>query len=265
MSMSLRNELRQPLLNMTLYKESYNWETWYQHIKDGASAINSANPDVLIFLSGLNSDVDLSAVVDDTALEPGTDTFSRDDFKGYADKLVLELHNYEFTYAADNCTQLGDKLLNAGFSGLSSSAKNQFPVVMTEFGFPQDTATWQGDYATCLTKFLQTQRAGWMIWVLAGSYYLREGAQDSDEPWGLLTRDWSDWRDSKDANGGLTSLVKATLESSSRDSSQGDGSGSQGANGKPKDNVAGLQVLTIPGWAVIALVGAIAFFTFVDP
>lgn len=266
--MSLRNELRQPLLDATLYRETYNWETWYRYVKDGASAINSANPDVLVFLSGLNSDVDLGAVVQGTALTPGTDKFSLDDFDGFANRLVLELHNYEFTYATDNCTQLSNKLLDAGFSGLSSSAKNQFPVIMTEFGFPQDATTWKGEYASCIAKFLQAQRAGWTIWVLAGSYYLREGAQDSDEPWGLLTHDWTDWRSPEYVDGGLMPLVKGSLAGEGGDGSQvtgspdGDGSGS-GSNSNPKDNGSGLVVPALPSWALGA-VGCAALFTLRD-
>jgi len=28
---------------------------------------------------------------------------------------------------------------------------------------------------------------GWMQWALAGSYYIRSGIQDFEEPWGELT------------------------------------------------------------------------------
>ena len=33
-----------------------------------------------------------------------------------------------------------------------------------------------------------------IVWVLAGSYYIRSGVQDSDETWGLFNHDWSAWR-----------------------------------------------------------------------
>jgi len=206
MSVGLRNELRQPLLNKDLYLQTYNWETWYKYMKEGAAAVNTANPNVLIFLSGLNSDTDLSPVVQGTALTPGTAKFAASDFP--AKKLVLELHTYD--NSATDCAALQDKLFRAGFQALTNGT-NVFPVAMTEFGFPQDATTWKGVYASCLEAYIPAQGAGWMIWVLAGSYYTREGIQDYDEGWGLLTHDWSGWRSPEHINGGLVPMVKATL------------------------------------------------------
>jgi hypothetical protein len=194
---------------MTLYSQTYNWEYWYTYVKQGAAAINSANPDVLIFLSGLDSDTNLSPVAQGTALTPGSGKFSLGDFRGYANKLVLELHNYESL--ASNCTSLRDELFADGFQALTSSARNQFPVVMTEFGFAENATTWEGVYASCLESYLPASKAGWMIWVLAGSYYVRQGTQDYDESWGLLKHDWSDWRSPEHINGGLIPMVKASL------------------------------------------------------
>lgn len=205
MSMALRNELRQPTGN----SDPYNWQTWYTYIKQGTQAINSANANVLIFLSGLNFDTYLTPVVQGTALTPGTDTFSFGDFPGYANKLVLELHNYQNT--ATSCPSLQSTLYNNGFQALTSSAANIFPVLMTEFGFAQDATTWQGVYASCLASYLPAQKAGWTIWVLAGSYYIRSGTQDYDETWGLLTHDWSSWRSPEYVNGALLNMVQQTL------------------------------------------------------
>lgn len=207
--MSLRNELRQPLLNMTLYKDTYNWEYWYARVKEGADAVHKANPNVLVFLSGIDSDTLLTPVVEGTSLPPGTGKFARADFSGYQDKIVLELHNYQ--NQADNCTALQADLLKAGFEALVDGATNQFPLAMTEFGFAQDNDTWKGVYATCLGKFLPDQKASWFIWVLSGSYYIREGTQDYDEPWGLLTHDWSAWRSPGFVERGLIPMVNATL------------------------------------------------------
>ena len=171
-----------------------------------SQAIHSANPDVLIFLSGLGFDTTLTPVVQGTALTPGTGKFNLADFPGYANKLVLELHNYE--NSATSCSSLQSNLNGAGFSALGS---NKFPVMLTEFGFQMDASTWKGVYASCLASYLPAQKAGWFIWVLSGSYYIRSGTQDYDETWGLLTHDWSAWRSPSYVNGALATMVKNTL------------------------------------------------------
>jgi hypothetical protein len=58
------------------------------------------------------------------------------------------------------------------------------PVVLTEFGFAQDQSTWQSVYASCIREWIPEQQAGWMVWTISGSYYIREGTQDSDDTWG---------------------------------------------------------------------------------
>ena len=86
-SMSLRNELRQPFSNLTLMQTGYNWQTWYSFMREAASTTHQANPDLLIFLSGMDSDATLKPIVQATALEPGSSHFRPDDFEGYANKL----------------------------------------------------------------------------------------------------------------------------------------------------------------------------------
>ncbi|KAI2469094.1 glycoside hydrolase [Annulohypoxylon bovei var. microspora] len=213
MSMSLRNELRTPLSNFTFASENYNWENWYKYIKEGSDAIHGANGDVLIFLSGLSSDQDLSVVVNGTALTPGSATFNRDDFSGYADKLVLELHAYDniFGPGPSDCNTVGNELSDDGFNALTSDAKNEFPVVLTEFGLVQNGTAAKDPYVNCLLDYVSSKNAGWMIWQLGGSYYIREGTQDYDESWGLLTHDWSDWRASDFINSSLTPSVTKTV------------------------------------------------------
>ncbi|ORY54952.1 glycoside hydrolase superfamily [Pseudomassariella vexata] len=231
MSMSLRNELRQPFLDENLFAQSYNWQDWYKYTKQGADAIHKANPDVLIFLSGLDSDTSLNPVVQGTDLTPGTAKFNRDEFQAYSNKLVLELHNYANILGGsgvNNCTALQDDLFNDGFQSLSDDAPNQFPLVMTEFGFVQDATTWNETFARCLESYIPAQGAGWTIWVIAGSYYVREGKQDYDESWGLLTHDWSDWRSPEHINGGLIPMIKASLHGKGFGNSSGNNSSGTG-------------------------------------
>ena len=84
-----------------------------------------------------------------------------------------------------------------------------FPVLLTEFGF--DIARdWRSVYSTCLADLLSTEKSGWFIWVLAGSYYIRSGRKDFEETWGLLNHDWSDWRSADYVDGGLKPLIDNT-------------------------------------------------------
>jgi len=181
-------------------------------MRQGAEAVHKANPALLIFLSGLNYDTTLTPVVRGTALTPGPARFNTQDFPGgRANKLVLELHNYET--GATSCDNLQSNLYNNGFQALQGgNGINVFPVMMTEFGFAMDDAsTWRGVYATCLAQYLPAQKAGWTIWVLAGSYYVRSGIQDYDEGWGLLNHDWSAWRSQEYVDGALRGMVRDTL------------------------------------------------------
>lgn len=230
--MSLYNELRPPFgSGKDGLLETYNWETWYDQVKRGAEAIHGANADLLVFLSGLAGDTDLKAVVDGTLLDPGNATFSTADFaSGLADKLVFELHSYSIVTPVIDCPSYNTGLIDSGYSAMvpaansaNDTAKNHLPVVMSEWGFPNDDTTWRNDtYAVCVQQFLRdvVPGAGWMVWVLAGSYYIREGQQDYNETWGLLNHDWSDWRSPAYIEGGIKPLVSASLDYDSRPRSE---------------------------------------------
>lgn len=209
-AMSLRNELRSPDNNAALKEASYNWRDWYKYTKQGTKAIRSANTDVLIFLSGLNYDTTLAPVVRGTALEPGSERFDLADFDGYADKLVLELHNY--SNDASDCAGLQRSLSSNGWEAMepNSAAVNRFPVVMTEWGFNMEGDDYKRVYATCIADYMKRLQAGWFIWVLSGSYYVRQGIQDYDETWALLNHDWSEWRSPAFIESGFTPLIEGT-------------------------------------------------------
>lgn len=210
-SMSLRNELRSPETNATLKAQSYNWQDWYKYIKQGTSAINTVNPNVIIFLSGLDYDTYMTPVVTGAALTPGSAAFHLKDFSGYTNKLAIEIHNYET--GATSCSSLQNNLYSKGFNAMhpeDSDVANVFPVALTEFGFPQDATTWMNVYATCIASYMADQKGSWFIWVVVGSYYIRQGTQDFDETWGLLNHDWSDWRSPEHIEGGLRPMVENT-------------------------------------------------------
>ncbi|KAI1344339.1 glycoside hydrolase family 5 protein [Xylariaceae sp. FL0016] len=212
-SMSLRNELRSPDDNSALKSKSYNWQDWYKYIRLGSAAINKANPDIFIFLSGLDYDTWITPIVQGTSLSPGSAKYSAADFPGYANKLVLEIHNYNND--ATSCSSLESTLYKNGFQAMhadDSATKNVFPVLLTEFGFAQTATEWKRTYATCIANYLAEQKAGWFIWVISGSYYIRSGTQDYEENWGLLSHDWSSWRSQAYIDGGLKPLVKSTVQ-----------------------------------------------------
>ena len=180
MSIGMRNELRTPTDSATV-KATYNWSTWYTNMVAAAKVIYAANPDVLIFFSGLSYDTTLTPIAGATDLGGGV-YFRKTDFK-FVNKIVLELHNYQTGIAT--CAKLESALVSDGFSALSSSAGNTLPMVMTEWGHDQADGSYTGVYASCLHDYLPAQHVGWMIWVLAGSYYIRSGGQDVDETWGM--------------------------------------------------------------------------------
>lgn len=193
-SMSLRNELRQ-VNGSGSVNSTYGWPLWYDEMTDAASGIHAANEDTLIFFSGLNYDTTLAPVTAGDDLGDGR-IFNISAYD-YAGKIVFELHDYE--NSATDCAELQAGLYDHGFNAMdtssSTTAKNIAPVVLTEFGFAQNGTDYLGTYAQCLKDFVTRKHAGWMQWVLAGSYYIRSGTQDFDETWGLLDHAWNIWRD----------------------------------------------------------------------
>jgi len=195
-----------------------------------ANTVNAANPNLLIFFAGLDSDITIYPIPTGSNLGDGV-KFIKSDF-AYADKLVLELHNY--MSSTFSCDVLELYLYKSGFNALNaddSAVVNVMPVVMTEFGYAQDQSDVDSIYATCLKSYLPSQQAGWMVWTVAGSYYIRSGVQDSDETYGeyrsimillvmkssancgsgILNHQWSDYRNETIFEQGVAQLIAASL------------------------------------------------------
>jgi hypothetical protein len=255
MSMALRNELRPPLDDYSLFWHEYNWQTWYKYTKLGAQAIHGGNPDLLIFIPGVDGDATLKPVVMGQTLTPGNEVFDLRDFDGFADKLVLEIHNYAnllHSTAEDNCRALEDSLNRKGLTS-SSSAFHNYPIILSEFGF--DQLNWNGTFASCIEGLIPSRGVGWMIWSLAGSYYIREGDQDHDDTWGLLNHDWSDWRSPDHVYLGLKPAIDATLSAHSEDTFTPD----SGRDSRPNANSdSGI----FPIYLISASIGWIIFLYF---
>lgn len=201
-SIGLRNELRSGATNGL----AYTWETWYDQVIPAADAVNAANPNILIFLSGLDYDTKMLPIAMGTDLGNGK-KFLLSNFK-YANKLVIELHNYQ--NSATDCGSMESNLWDNGFRATGEKAVNRMPVVLTEFGFTQVGTEYTKTYATCIKKLMPQWKTGWMVWVISGSYYIRSGTQDYEETWGLLSHDWSSWRNT-DAIGALQGMIDSSL------------------------------------------------------
>ena len=186
-SYGLRNELRRPENDGNL-KKTYNWSTWTQHMRAAVQTVHKEHPAAVIFLSGLGFDTDLSIV--------SSGSFKMSDWP--TRKTALELHRYDDKRnPIKNCNDFHNSLDKNGWSVMRPNHPNQMPVVMTEFGFGQDGKTYRDGYAQCLRNFFAERRAGWMYWVLAGSYYKRSGKEDFDETWGILNHAWNGWRNTE--------------------------------------------------------------------
>jgi hypothetical protein len=151
-----------------------------------ASAVHNANSDVLIFFSGLESDFNIEpAVGGSTLLDPGF-SFTVADY-AWADKFVFEMHEYDEGISSI-CSVYESILLSFGADATTKTGDgvNRAPLVITEWSHDETDASdaYDSAYSTCLTQFMVDRQFGWMLWVLAGSYYIRSGVQDSDETYG---------------------------------------------------------------------------------
>lgn len=194
-SMSLRNEPR----SSDLQNLDFGWATLTGNFTQGADAIHSMNPGLLITWAGINYDSDLSV------LTTGSN-YANIDFNlkahAWSNKLIWELHRYG---GENECDKFSAQLYRDGANALNiakpracgsandcPNATNIAPVLISEFGKDEDTP--MSPSHDCLRDFLLKERISWVMWTLAGSYRIRSGKQDYDENWGLTNHNWSDWR-----------------------------------------------------------------------
>jgi hypothetical protein len=149
-----------------------------------ASAVYSANPDILIYFSGLDSDFNIEPAVGGSTLLDLFFSFQVSSYE-WVDKLVFEMHEYD-EGISDSCPIYELILESFGADATTKVGGNRAPLVISEWGHDEtDTAkAWESAYSVCLGEFMVNRQLGWIIWVLAGSYYIRSGTQDSDETYG---------------------------------------------------------------------------------
>lgn len=169
----------------------------FRYMQRGAEAVHSANPNVLVILSGLSFDNDLGYL----SKKPVELTFQG--------KLVFELHWYAFSdgqaWANGNPNQVcgrvaGNVMRRAGFL-----LDQGWPLFLSEFGLDQrGTNVNDNRYLGCMMGVAAELDLDWALWTLQGSYYIRQGVLAMDETYGLLTWDWS-----KPRNSGLLQRIQA--------------------------------------------------------
>lgn len=177
----LRNELR----------DSLNLTEWNYYMAAGAVAIHNTNPKSLILVSGLVYSGDLTWI----AIDP----FSNHVPAPLHNKIVYEAHLYPWDFPEWLTRDAAFVAIDAlwGFIPKLKLA----PVLLSEFGF--DVASFDptnrnpNSFTNYISEYLRLRKVGSMWWVLAGSYYVREGNPDSDEGFGVLEHDWSKPRNSK--------------------------------------------------------------------
>ncbi|KAF6162132.1 hypothetical protein GIB67_008261 [Kingdonia uniflora] len=176
--MSMRNELRGP---------NQNELRWYHYVRRGGRRIHEANPDVLVIVSGLNYDSDLSFL--------GKNPLGLN----LNNKIVYEVHWYSFSegkrrdwedqpqtkYCADATKRFNNR------AGFVLKGENPVPLFVSEFGVDQRGVN-KGDnrFLSCFLAFATENDLDWAMWALQGSYYLRNDQAGFEETYGVLDTDW---------------------------------------------------------------------------
>jgi hypothetical protein len=179
-AMSLRNELRGPRKNQP---------DWYRYVLRGIrEAISLTNPRLLIVVSGLSYDLDLTFIRSKSIQDLVPQSIQN--------KIVYEAHWYSWSYGQSTpCDQMKADAQKAWGFILELNHSYTAPVWLTEFGTDVDHFTGDDKFVDCIKSFFQTpltQTMSWSYWVLAGTYYFRQGTPEVHDSFGLLTDNWKE-------------------------------------------------------------------------
>ncbi|KAF2760924.1 glycosyl hydrolase family 5 protein/cellulase [Pseudovirgaria hyperparasitica] len=180
-ALSLRNELR-----AVGGQDGNSHADWYKFVSRGAKAIHSANPNALVVVGGVNYALDFSFMyskpLDRASL-------------GLSSKVLWEYHSYSFSTDVSNCANYQSYMGNNAGYLLAQGKPYTGPLWLSEFGFSQTSmSSTEKSYWDCLRNYIEGNDADWAYWAVQGNYYIREGEVDYDETFGLLSHDWSVWR-----------------------------------------------------------------------
>ncbi|XP_056854827.1 LOW QUALITY PROTEIN: glycosyl hydrolase 5 family protein-like, partial [Raphanus sativus] len=161
-------------------------DLWFRYMPKGGEAVHAANPEVLVILSGIDYDTNLS--------------FLRDRFfnVSFTNKLVFEQHWYSFSDGRDSwkkhnsndfCAKIIEKVTHNGGFLMSRG----FPLFLTEFGANLRSGDVSGNrYMNCLVAWAAENDLDWAVWALTGDYYLRTGQKHMVETFGVLDPNWKE-------------------------------------------------------------------------
>lgn len=163
-------------------------EQQIRYMAEGAEAVHKTNPDVLVILSGLNFDTDLSFLKN----RPLNLTFQR--------KQVYEAHWYSFSDGGDkwvsgNLNQVCAQVSNNVIGRWGYLLDQGYPLFLSEFGMDlRDTNLNDVRYFHCFMAMAANLDFDWSLWSLVASYYTREGVVGMIEYFGVLDDDWDELR-----------------------------------------------------------------------
>ena len=182
-ALDLRNELRSKIGNDEQITE------WMKYMPMGVDAVLAGDATKLVFVSGLSYDTDLSFL---NRTDLVSDAWSSQ-LEEKASNLVFEGHIYTWSPYGDydgDCSNLhfGEKI---GWAWA-----NKRPMVISETGinvdsYSEDDQAW---FEGCITSLIVDSRSGYGQWLLGGSYYIRDGALNAHDSFGLLTSDWREFK-----------------------------------------------------------------------
>nr|XP_043640072.1 glycosyl hydrolase 5 family protein-like [Erigeron canadensis] len=178
--LSLRNELR---------GRRQDVKTWYKYMQKCAESVHQANPNVLVILSGLNYDLDLSFLKSN----PISLSFNK--------KLVFEIHWYGFSDGNDwimgNSNEVCGRVIDSMTNRATFLLDQGYPLFISEWGVDQ-SGTNENDnrYLNCFLGWAAEHDLDWALWTIVGSYYYREGVAGWDESYGVLNWNWKEPRNS---------------------------------------------------------------------
>ncbi|XP_075473490.1 glycosyl hydrolase 5 family protein-like [Primulina tabacum] len=172
--MGLRNELRGPKQNIN---------DWYRYMQKGAEVVHAANPNVLVILSGLKFDNDLSFLN------------SKPVNLSYSNKTVFELHWYSFTdgtaWQSGNPNRVCGQVVDETMKRATFLLEQGYPLFVSEFGVDmRGISVNDHRFLNCFVGWAAEFDVDWALWALTGSYYLREGVIGLDETYGVYNWNW---------------------------------------------------------------------------
>ncbi|MED6196876.1 hypothetical protein PIB30_051352 [Stylosanthes scabra] len=179
--MDLRNELR---------GSRQNSNDWYKYMSQGAKTIHQQNSKILVVISGLNFDTDLTFLK------------KKPLHLNIPNKIVYEAHLYSFIdqgrWRMQPVNRVCASILHSvqNHWGFLMGGSNPAPVFVSEFGYGM-TGGKDADnkFMACFKSYLAALDMDWSLWSFGGSYYSQRGNVDADESYGVLNHDWTGYRD----------------------------------------------------------------------